>query len=62
MKNHTPCRGLKVSRRHHKLLNKDFQEEKNSMANIISLRSSEPDEKVESAAKKALLEKDVHSK
>ena len=50
----------KLSRRHQKLVHKDFQEKKKnkSKANIISLSSSEQDkEKVQSAGKKGILGK-----
>ena len=50
---------LRLSRRHHELVYKGFQESK---ANIISLSSFEQNEKVQSAGKKHFWKKNAHSK
>ena len=50
----------RLSRRHHKLVNKEFQEEAKQVQCKYYL--SELDEKVQSAGKKTFLEKDAHRK
>ena len=62
-KNHTPCEGFSGCQEY--IINwskKSSKRKQNkSKANIISLNRSEQDKKVQSAGKKAFLERDVHS-